>query len=363
MESSLSDDMVKLVRYSIVSIKRDDEKEIVSGEERLVTDNLTDDAFTSWMISQNDEAIRKSGVLGNDRQYLRVSYEVRERWPKQDRKYEKRQLEVLGKIRNRIPGQPQPLPPFDEIAKRFNANTVRLRYLRQGFQLGAKTLAPDVSGAFAQFRDLGEFKAIDIVEADLKKAFAQGPSTPFDPAGLDSFPGRWLGVNREFDVTSQERPESAATWHMTWEPGVFEQNKEYLQRVVGSKLKHYGSSELPPLTERKVDLALNVWRPELGIAGWLSTWVEGRSELALISYELSKGAFLWIGQILSEDLEPVGGEKFFWMFFEWIDLGGGKPNARKSYYMYGLQFEIDFVSGRAKLFGDSFRKARIEAVA
>ena len=101
-DRSLSDDMVKLVRYSIVSIKRDAEKKIVSGEERLVTENLTDDAFASWMISEQLDAIRNAGLTGDDRQYLRVSYEVRDRWSKQDREYEKRQLKILEEIRDKI---------------------------------------------------------------------------------------------------------------------------------------------------------------------------------------------------------------------------------------------------------------------
>ncbi len=97
-DRSLNDDMVKLVRYSIVTIERDKEAILVSRAERLVTDNLSDDAFASWMISEHREQMR-----GTANQYLRVSFEVIDRWAKQDRKYEKRQLEILGEIRDRMP--------------------------------------------------------------------------------------------------------------------------------------------------------------------------------------------------------------------------------------------------------------------
>ena len=128
------------------------------------------------------------------------------------------------------------------------------------------------------------------------------------------------------------------------------------QTVVGSQVRHYDADDLPPISENKVDLALNVYRKDLGITGWLTTRVEFRQELALISYELKKGTFLWIGQVLDPKLQPVMGENVFWMFLEWIR---SRPRA---YYMYGLMFAIDFESGHAEAFGDSFRKARFDAV-
>ena len=100
MDMSLNDDMVKLVRFTIVNIERDKEK-ILARDEEVVTDALSDDAFASWMISKH---VKPYDGKGDDdpRKYLRVSYEVVSRWPKQDRKYEKRQLEVLEGIREAI---------------------------------------------------------------------------------------------------------------------------------------------------------------------------------------------------------------------------------------------------------------------
>ena len=50
-------------------------------------------AFATWVISDYAES---AGMSSEDRKYLRVSYEVMGRWPKQDRKFEKRQLEELA---------------------------------------------------------------------------------------------------------------------------------------------------------------------------------------------------------------------------------------------------------------------------
>jgi len=114
MDTNLSDDMVKLVRYTIVSIERDHER-IIHHNEEIVTDNLTDDAFASWMIAsylQSKEYMRKVDedprhkIRHDHKKNLRVCFEVLCRWPKQDRKYEKRQLEVLEGIREAILRRP-----------------------------------------------------------------------------------------------------------------------------------------------------------------------------------------------------------------------------------------------------------------
>lgn len=98
-DTNLSDDMVKLVRYSVVSIKRDDEKPLLVGKEKVFDDNLDGEAFTTWVTS---EVANAHGLSAEDRKYLRVSYEVLGRWPKQDRKYEQRQLEKLKGIQEAI---------------------------------------------------------------------------------------------------------------------------------------------------------------------------------------------------------------------------------------------------------------------
>jgi hypothetical protein len=97
-DMNLADDLVKLVRFTIVSIKRDDER-ILTRDEKIFDDNMTDDAFASWVISEYGDS---EGLSSDDRKYLRVSYEVLGRWARQDRKYEKRQLEVLEGIRQEL---------------------------------------------------------------------------------------------------------------------------------------------------------------------------------------------------------------------------------------------------------------------
>jgi len=100
---SLNDDMVKLVAYTIVSIKRDAEKVMPGGSDTIVvTDRMTTEAFTTWVIAQylKKEDYQK---LSEEEQrahskYLRVDYAVSRRWPRQPLEYEERQVSALKRI-------------------------------------------------------------------------------------------------------------------------------------------------------------------------------------------------------------------------------------------------------------------------
>lgn len=389
LEKDLHDDMLKLVRYKVMFVRREYEVAFPERED-LVPDNLDGSSFTAWKIAEfiqelqrgetlvppkwanknypnnpdpPDPPFQKDGKLfglpPEDKKYLRVYYEVLDRYPREKFKYEEQQIRILEEIRDKLKPQaaagavaqtgapPAPVPgespasapsgnPFDDLWKRLDTNTMRLRYLRLGFQSCAKELGTEVAKAYEQFRDYGDFGAPpSITEQSLQKAFSQGFRRPFKSAGLESFPGQWQGINRLYDFqTKTEIKTGEPPWFMTWEKGT-ETPDLYIQRVVGSQEKHYSSDALPDLSQRKVDLALNVYRKDIGITGWLSTWVQFPSEMALIAYEIEQGCFLWIGQVLTRDLQvPPNMDNLFWMFLEWIE----KPH----YYMYGLQFTISF---------------------
>lgn len=97
MDTHLSDDMVKLVRYDIVSIERDALEMLVTGEHELFDENMDAQAFANWVTAKHADK-----VAGKDSKYLRVTYEVLQRWAKQDREYERKQLAELAGIRTAI---------------------------------------------------------------------------------------------------------------------------------------------------------------------------------------------------------------------------------------------------------------------
>ena len=155
---NLNDDMVKLVAYSIVSIRRQDERVLNGGEGTvLIVEPMTEENFTAYIIGHylqqevtNDkedaisefidalerclreigdgsvrqfaEALRRylrDSITDNkkkpsfkkklrqipeeDRKYLRVNYVVSNRWPRELLKFEEDQVAVLEDIRDKLP--------------------------------------------------------------------------------------------------------------------------------------------------------------------------------------------------------------------------------------------------------------------
>jgi hypothetical protein len=105
----LNDDTVKLVAYTIVSVKRDHERVMPRGEGTLiVAERLCGDRFIAWMVSRYlaspdyaalpDEQKLQEG----DQKCLRVHYTVTHRWPKEPSRHSERQLRILGEIQRSI---------------------------------------------------------------------------------------------------------------------------------------------------------------------------------------------------------------------------------------------------------------------
>ena len=122
----LCDDMLKLVKYKILFLKRDYEHAFPEQEE-LVADNITAAGYTAWKIAAfiqhlrqrttpvppkwkqyppNDPQYREGGMLvglpEEDKKYLRVYYQVLDRWPREAYKFEERQIAVLTQIRDNL---------------------------------------------------------------------------------------------------------------------------------------------------------------------------------------------------------------------------------------------------------------------
>lgn len=116
-DTNLNDDMVKLIQYSIVTIKRREERilaEAVDGQEHLgrpllflETGNLTGDGFSNARIAdwvKGNEALADKVDLDS----LRVYYDVVARWPRSSLKFEEERLDqedekidLLRKISNK----------------------------------------------------------------------------------------------------------------------------------------------------------------------------------------------------------------------------------------------------------------------
>jgi hypothetical protein len=115
MDKDLNDDMLKLVRFKVLFVKRDYEHAF-DEEEALVYDNMDGSAFTAWKIAEFIQKLHRDPVrvpakwegyagVGQDRllrslpegdkKYLRVYYEVLERYSREKLRYEEDHLTEL----------------------------------------------------------------------------------------------------------------------------------------------------------------------------------------------------------------------------------------------------------------------------
>jgi len=128
MDRDLRDDMLKLVKYRILFVKREYEASF-GEEEAVIEDNMDGAALTAWKTAEFMEDLRTrgrriptkwrdttyppgfrdipdagsfNGIPEEDKKYLRVSYEVLERYPRERFKYEEQQIKILGDIRDNL---------------------------------------------------------------------------------------------------------------------------------------------------------------------------------------------------------------------------------------------------------------------
>lgn len=125
LDKDLHDDMLKLVRYKILFVRREYEVAFPEKED-LVPDNMDGSAFTAWKIAEFIQDVENNhvrapqkwidkkypgplkpgdyldGIPHEDKKYLRVYYEVLERYPREKFKYEEQQIKVLEDIRDSL---------------------------------------------------------------------------------------------------------------------------------------------------------------------------------------------------------------------------------------------------------------------
>lgn len=125
MDKDLRDDMLKLVRYKVLFVKREYEHAFLEQEE-LVSENMDGTSFTAWKVAEFIQTLGKrstrvpskwgktypedyregdvlTGLPDEDKMYLRIFYEVLDRYPREKFEYEERQIKVLEEIRNKLP--------------------------------------------------------------------------------------------------------------------------------------------------------------------------------------------------------------------------------------------------------------------
>jgi hypothetical protein len=94
----LNTDEMKLVKYTIVCIDRKHER-ILHTDERIVVDPMSHTNFAAWVIA---DYLQSEHISDEETKYLRVSFDVLDKCPRETFAYKERQVEVLEQIRDQL---------------------------------------------------------------------------------------------------------------------------------------------------------------------------------------------------------------------------------------------------------------------
>jgi hypothetical protein len=266
-----------------------------------------------------------------------------------------------GKYRDRGVGSPRPVNPatrtaeaYDVLIESIEKQTDVLLGWRRGFRNCSEKFSATIADAFNRFRELGDFESIGCDAGALNRAFQREVQRPFEEEHFNRFQGPAQGAFHAYDIaTGREVNKSVlfSVWDETLQSG-----DQYVQKITGSDLGYYQTANLPPLSEQKVDLTVNVFRDDVGITGWVSKYQHSQEELTAVAYEISQHELLWMNKWVTRDGKAVD-DDIFLLSLEWLGTYGGRPR----YFIIGLSFEIDFDGCRISLIEDKVGKAHYTA--
>jgi hypothetical protein len=384
MDKDLRDDMLKLVRYKVLFVKREYEHAFPERED-LVSDNLDGPAFTAWKVAEFIQQLgrgetpvprkwadkgypaaehRRGGALlgldEEDKKYLRVYYEVLERYPREKFKYEEQQIRVLEQIRDaladsRASSQPKGLDPYELMLGRLLANRALLARWRAGFAKCHGQFGAAIAAAFNSRRDAGGFQAARLDPSRLGAAFRNGGGN-FSPATFDRFAGMSKGKFPAYALATGQLSEDSPPQHRFWEM-MRQTPNGYVQRTTVSDTRFVDPSALPAVLDGQADITVNVYREDTGVVSWSSNYRRGRQEMPFICYPLGDGLVFWAAQLMSDRMEPLMPGVFL-LFLKWPGEIEGRPNL----FLVTVAMGLDFEGCRADVAGDVFWKGHFELV-
>jgi hypothetical protein len=413
-DKDLADDMLKLVRYKILFVRREYEVAFPEQED-LVSDNMNGSAFSAWKVAEFIQQLHREetrvpakwqskkypknaryrkpdpsapgsdaelllGIDEEDKKYLRVYYEVLDRYPREKFKHEEQQIKVLeeiraaiGKARDGGAGAPQPQPqpdaplpdPFDEMLHRLRISAETFGIWRDGFARHAAGIGQQVAAALNAHRAVG-FLQPPLVDAVEVRAALAARQQPFDRVSFDRFTGPAKGDLRIYRPIAGQPPEElrAPPVHSIWGE-TRHSNGQFLQRITGSNIGYVNPDDLREIWRRRrkaeVDLTFNAYTPELGMVSWASFHQNHDNQLRSIGYEMN-GKVLWINQLMNPDMTPTIGELVipgapappmivnkdqFVVSVDWEEKG---PQGR-FFNVYAMHIDFNFERGTATFAG------------
>ena len=394
LDKDLRDDMLKLVRYKILYVRREYEVTFPEQED-IVPDNMDGDAFTAWKVAEFIQDLARgdtplptkwadknypqgftssngkylTGIPHEDKKYLRVYYEVLERYPREKFKYEEQQIRVLEEIRDRVASQGDVaglLPdPYAEMMNRLQLSANLIITSRQNLAKCADKIGKDLASILNEYRNIGHFVAPEVSTDEIADALTNPP--PFDRATLDRFTGPTVGDLRVITpgdtspLATIQAPPVYSVWGKQEEasgPGPY---VSYRQKITGSNYHHIDPYDnfgiWKALAQIQVDLTYNAWTKDLGFVTWSSYRQNHDNQLLSWGYEMN-GKILWFNMMFNPDFTQTVGplpiqpplivtKDQLIVSIDFMSKEGGKTY----FYVYALHINFNFQKCSAEFAG------------
>ncbi len=342
LDKDLRDDLLKLVRYKILFVRREYEVAFPEQED-IVSDNMDGDAFSAWKVAEFIQDLHRgetpiparwaeqnypsdefrngqylTGIPHEDKKYLRVYFQVLERFPREKFKYEEQQIRVLEEIRDKVASMgdvDRLLPdPYAEMMSRIQLSADFISTSRQNLGRCADKISKDMAGILNQYRSTGHFVAPEVSAQEIADALTNPP--PFNRESLDRFTGPTIGDLRVITpgetgpLAVIQAPPVYSIWGRQEQvsgPGPY---VSYQQKITGSNYHHidpYDNLAIwKALSQTQIDLTFNAWTKDLGFLTWSSYRENHDNQLRSWGYEMN-GKVLWFNQMLNPDFTQTVG--------------------------------------------------------
>jgi len=385
LDKDLRDDMLKLVRYKILFVRREYEVSFPEQED-IVSENMDGDAFAAWKVAEFIQDLVKgetrvpqkwadkqypqgfikpagdfrngtlTGLPPEDKKYLRVYYEVLERYPREKFKYEEQQIRILEDIRDSLAIKTAAIPtlpiaPHDELVHYIIDNKSKLAEWRAGFAKWADSFANLIADTFNGHSKAGEFPTPHVNAAHLAEAFSLSLAgqKDFRLDTFDRFAATSKGRFRVYDLATNKLAIDPAPTFSVWDTTIPFQDGQ-LQKTTGSQRQYYWVSHVPDLSTGFADIMVNFFREDLGLTSWASRFQHGRIEMPAICYEIDDKHVFWINQLWTDQMEPMMGPNLFLVTLK----SPGILDNKDCMFNISFSFSFDFASGKADVEGPTF---------
>jgi hypothetical protein len=245
-------------------------------------------------------------------------------------------------------------PQLHKLIRRIESNRNLLLEWRRGIARCSDEISHTVADIFNRWTYHGQCRKPLMDEAALKNVLQQIVPPPTRRSPFDRFAGKARGVNHFYDIATAQEIRKLTNFTY-WDRATHREDDSWIQHITVSDSRYYAPASVPHPAQKKVDLIVNLCRPDLGITSWGSERRHVTGESAFICYEVAPEQALWFSKIVPD--QGSSADHVFNISFEWWTPTGRQT---RRYSMLAMSFDLDFGRRMISIRGNTCNEIRYE---